>query len=34
MKLGISKPEGVHDTPRGILNWRLFYSAAVFGEQI
>ncbi|KAJ5172862.1 Major facilitator superfamily domain general substrate transporter [Penicillium capsulatum] len=31
MKFGISKPEGVHDTPREVLNWRLFWSAAVFG---
>ncbi|KAL4808004.1 general substrate transporter [Aspergillus unguis] len=31
MKLGIRKPEGVQDTPREVLNWRLFWSAAVFG---
>ncbi|KAL4903587.1 hypothetical protein BDW74DRAFT_179583 [Aspergillus multicolor] len=31
MKFGITKPEGVHDTPREVWNWRLFWSAAVFG---
>ncbi|KAL2843726.1 general substrate transporter [Aspergillus pseudoustus] len=31
MKLGISKPEGVHDTPREVWNWRFIWSATVFG---
>jgi hypothetical protein len=31
MRLGISKPEAVHDTPKEVWNWRLFWSAAVFG---
>ncbi|KAJ5690511.1 Major facilitator superfamily domain general substrate transporter [Penicillium macrosclerotiorum] len=31
MKFGISKPESLHDTPRNVLNWKLFWSAAIFG---
>jgi hypothetical protein len=31
MRIGISKPEAVHETPREVWNWRLFWSAAVFG---
>lgn len=31
MKLGIAKPEGLRDTPREVLNWKLFWSATVFG---
>ena len=32
MKFGIAKPEGLHDTPREVLNWRLFWSTGVFGN--
>lgn len=31
MKLGIAKPEGLRDTPREVLNWKLLWSATVFG---
>ncbi|KAJ5273694.1 Major facilitator superfamily domain general substrate transporter [Penicillium angulare] len=31
MKFGIDRPEGLHDTPREVLNWKLFWSTAVFG---
>ncbi|OJJ07809.1 hypothetical protein ASPVEDRAFT_107389, partial [Aspergillus versicolor CBS 583.65] len=31
MRFGIEKSEGLRDTPREVLNWKLFWSAAVFG---